>query len=183
VGTPDYLSPEILLGVGHGFGVDWWALGVMTFEFLVGIPPFADESAERIFQNILNREMFEWPTEIPVSEPAKAFVDKLLELDSNKRMGAKGSQEVKSHPFFLDITWENVLTQPMTDIFVPKAVREPAFTNSEYHKFDSFSSGAFLNSSHNAESDLVIPNFTFKNLNFLQDKNSEIVHDYDSDDE
>jgi len=54
VGTPDYLSPEILLGAGHGLAVDWWALGVITYEFLFGFPPFTDETPEKIFQNILN---------------------------------------------------------------------------------------------------------------------------------
>lgn len=72
MGTPDYLSPEVLLGTGHGecsldllilsfffnffegTGVDWWALGAITFELLVGCPPFNDETPEKIFANILN---------------------------------------------------------------------------------------------------------------------------------
>jgi serine/threonine protein kinase len=60
VGTPDYLSPEILLGTGHSPAVDWWAVGVMVYEFLVGYPPFTDESPEKIFQNILNHSI-DWP--------------------------------------------------------------------------------------------------------------------------
>jgi len=60
VGTPDYLSPEILLGAGHGTPVDWWALGVVLFEMLTGVPPFNDETPEQIFQNILNRDI-PWP--------------------------------------------------------------------------------------------------------------------------
>lgn len=65
VGTPDYLAPEILLGKDHGatsicmcdllgIPVDWWALGCVTFEFLVGIPPFSDQTPLEIFDNILN---------------------------------------------------------------------------------------------------------------------------------
>ena len=50
IGTPDYLAPEILLGTGHGQSVDWWALGVILFEFITGIPPFNDATAEQIFQ-------------------------------------------------------------------------------------------------------------------------------------
>ena len=55
VGTPDYLAPEVILGTGHGKAVDWWALGVILFEFLTGCPPFNAETPQQIFENILNR--------------------------------------------------------------------------------------------------------------------------------
>lgn len=75
LGTPDYLSPELLLGFvqnirektefsgltlmsyrrGHGPEVDWWALGVCLYEFMTGIPPFNDETPQKVFENILNR--------------------------------------------------------------------------------------------------------------------------------
>ena len=48
VGTPEYLSPEILLGQEHSFGVDWWALGIILFEFLTGLPPFTGDSPEMV---------------------------------------------------------------------------------------------------------------------------------------
>ena len=54
LGTPDYLAPELLLGVGHDFRVDYWSLGVCVYEFLYGIPPFNHEKPEMIFKNILN---------------------------------------------------------------------------------------------------------------------------------
>lgn len=54
LGTPDYLAPELLLGIGHDAAVDWWSLGVCLFEFLTGYPPFMDEAPEAIFKNILN---------------------------------------------------------------------------------------------------------------------------------
>ena len=55
IGTPDYLAPELLLRLGHGAPVDWWALGVCLFEFMAGVPPFNDETPEAVFQNILKR--------------------------------------------------------------------------------------------------------------------------------
>ena len=57
VGTPDYLSPEALLGTSTGEDVDWWAVGVTLFEFLTGIPPFNADTPEQIFQNILNHNI------------------------------------------------------------------------------------------------------------------------------
>lgn len=55
LGTPDYLSPELLLSHGHGPEVDWWALGVCLYEFMTGIPPFNDETPQKVFENILSR--------------------------------------------------------------------------------------------------------------------------------
>jgi serine/threonine protein kinase len=57
VGTPDYLAPEVILGRGHGREVDWWALGVIIYEFITGIPPFNAETQEEIFENIVSRSM------------------------------------------------------------------------------------------------------------------------------
>lgn len=56
-GTPDYLAPELLLMQGHGPAVDWWALGVCLYEFMTGIPPFNDETPEKVFENILNKSI------------------------------------------------------------------------------------------------------------------------------
>ena len=109
IGTPDYLSPEVLMGIGYGPSVDWWALGIITFEFLVGFPPFNDESPQQIFQNILKREIV-WPLPPDELSPiARDFVDKLLHPNPHKRLGAKGAEEVKSHPFFEGIDWDNLL--------------------------------------------------------------------------
>jgi serine/threonine protein kinase len=109
IGTPDYLSPEVLMGIGFGPSVDWWALGIMTFEFLVGFPPFNDESPQQIFQNILKREIV-WP--LPpdeLSPAARDLIEKLLHPNPAKRLGAKGAEEVKKHSFFEGIDWENLL--------------------------------------------------------------------------
>lgn len=60
VGTPDYLAPELLLGTGHGLEVDWWSLGCILYEMVVGRPPFSADSPEEIFQNILDRQVCGW---------------------------------------------------------------------------------------------------------------------------
>lgn len=62
LGTPDYLAPELLLRKPHGPAVDWWSLGVCLYEFLLGGPPFNDETPEQIFDNILQNNI-EWPPE------------------------------------------------------------------------------------------------------------------------
>ncbi|XP_041924492.1 serine/threonine-protein kinase greatwall isoform X1 [Alosa sapidissima] len=120
LGTPDYLAPELLLGKPHGIGigdvmVDWWALGVCLFEFLTGIPPFNDESPQLVFQNILNRDI-PWPdAEEEISHNARDAIEILLHMDMTKRAGLK---ELKVHPFFEGLDWDNLQNQKMP--FIPQ---------------------------------------------------------------
>ncbi|KAK9707045.1 hypothetical protein RND81_07G169300 [Saponaria officinalis] len=111
VGTPDYMAPEILLGKEHGATADWWSLGVILFELIVGVPPFNAERPKMIFDNILGRNI-SWP-KIPeqMSYEAWDLIDKLLTIDPNQRLGAGGAAEVKGHPFFDGINWDTLYTQ------------------------------------------------------------------------
>ncbi|XP_026216936.1 serine/threonine-protein kinase greatwall isoform X2 [Anabas testudineus] len=115
LGTPDYLAPELLLGKPHDCMVDWWALGVCLFEFLTGIPPFNDETPQLVFQNILNRDI-PWPEgEEELSENSSSAIDILLAMDMTKRAGFK---ELKRHPLFDGLDWDNLQNQPMP--FIPQ---------------------------------------------------------------
>ncbi|TYZ63247.1 hypothetical protein PybrP1_009438 [[Pythium] brassicae (nom. inval.)] len=105
-GTPDYLSPEIILGVPHGPPVDYWALGVILYEMLVGFPPFNDDTVEAIFNNILERQIL-WPDgEKCLSPDAIDLISKLLEPDPALRLGWEG---LRSHRFFDGIDWDTLL--------------------------------------------------------------------------
>ncbi|XP_004691382.1 PREDICTED: serine/threonine-protein kinase greatwall isoform X2 [Condylura cristata] len=119
LGTPDYLAPELLLGRAHGPAVDWWALGVCLFEFLTGIPPFNDETPQQVFQNILKRDI-PWPEgEEKLSDNAQSAVEALLTIDDTVRAGMK---ELKCHPLFSDVDWENLQHQTMP--FIPQPENE-----------------------------------------------------------
>ncbi|KAL6909483.1 hypothetical protein ACP4OV_001764 [Aristida adscensionis] len=128
VGTPDYLAPEILLGTGHGASADWWSVGVILFELIVGIPPFNAEHPQTIFDNILNRKI-PWPR-VPeeMSFEAHDLIDKLLTEDPHQRLGANGASEVKQHPFFKDISWDTLARQKAA--FVPSS--DSAFDTSYF---------------------------------------------------
>ena len=109
VGTPDYIAPEALMGIGYGASVDWWSLGIVLFELLVGFPPFNDESPSQIFQNILKGDIG-WP--LPpdeLSPEARDLIQKLLNSTPSKRLGANGAEEVKQHPFFDGLDWDSLL--------------------------------------------------------------------------
>lgn len=117
VGTPDYLAPEILLGMTHGPTADWWSVGVILFEILVGIPPFNAEHPQIIFDNIMNREI-PWP-QVPeeLSFEAYDLINKLLIENPVQRLGATGAGEVKAHPFFKGINWDMISRQQA--VFIP----------------------------------------------------------------
>ncbi|TIB00251.1 hypothetical protein E3P94_01827 [Wallemia ichthyophaga] len=121
-GTPDYLAPETILGFGgDDMAVDWWAIGVILYEFLYGIPPFNDATPSKVFENILSRRI-SWHEDDPdyqVSPDARDLMERLLCSDPQKRLGANGAWEVKSHPFFADIDWEKLMT--MEAAFIPDA--------------------------------------------------------------
>ncbi|XP_010101342.2 probable serine/threonine protein kinase IRE [Morus notabilis] len=131
VGTPDYLAPEILLGMGHGATADWWSVGVILFELLVGIPPFNADHPQRIFDNIINRDI-PWP-KIPeeMSNDAYDIIDKLLAENPFQRLGATGAAEVKKHPFFKDINWDTLARQKA--MFIPSTdARDTSYFMSRY---------------------------------------------------
>ncbi|KAI8384454.1 uncharacterized protein BYT42DRAFT_529487 [Radiomyces spectabilis] len=120
VGTPDYLAPESILGTGDDSMVDWWALGVICYEFLYGYPPFHAETPDKVFENILSRRIDWHEDEVEVSCEARDFMERLMTLDPEKRLGFNGAQEVKNHPFFREIQWDTLLSDAPS--FVPQPV-------------------------------------------------------------
>ncbi|KAL7727313.1 hypothetical protein ACLKA6_008599 [Drosophila palustris] len=105
LGTPDYLAPELLMKQGHGPAVDWWALGVCFYEFMTGIPPFNDETPQKVFDNILSKNI-EWPEgDEALSTEAMEAVELMLTMDPAERPAAKEVQQMRH---FADIDWENI---------------------------------------------------------------------------
>lgn len=106
-GSVAYLAPEILSRKGHGKSVDWYLLGVMMYEMMVGRPPFFDSKREQMFRNIQSG-----PLQLPnyLSPEAKDLLKRLITRDPIKRLGAASdSSEIKSHAFFRPIDWKRVL--------------------------------------------------------------------------
>ncbi|XP_019131738.1 myotonin-protein kinase isoform X2 [Larimichthys crocea] len=117
VGTPDYLSPEILKAVegGGGYGpeCDWWALGICAYEMLLGTTPFYAESISETYAKIIHfQEYFEFPSSGPeISDNARSFISGLI-CEREVRLGRKGSSDFRSHPFFCGLDWSSLHKLP-----------------------------------------------------------------------
>ncbi|XP_050218226.1 uncharacterized protein LOC126668994 isoform X2 [Mercurialis annua] len=108
VGTPDYIAPEVLLKKGYGMECDWWSLGAIMYEMLVGYPPFYSDEPMSTCRKIVNwRTHLKFPEEAKLSPEAKDLISKLL-CNVDQRLGTKGAYEIKSHPWFKGIEWDKL---------------------------------------------------------------------------
>ena len=126
VGTPDYLAPELLLGTFHGPEADWWSLGAILYEFVIGVPPFNAETPSDIFRNILDRRI-EWPGEDELSPECRDLIEKLLALDPEDRLGHRGASEIKMHPFFADVEWNSLTLKKAAFIPRPENIEDTSY--------------------------------------------------------
>ena len=108
VGTAYYVAPEVLSKVGYGPEIDWWSVGVIFFEMLAGYAPFCSKETSEVCHKILNwKKYLKFPSKIKISREAEDLIAKLIN-NSNIRLGINGAEEIKSHPFFKDLNWENI---------------------------------------------------------------------------
>ncbi|XP_077354090.1 microtubule-associated serine/threonine-protein kinase 3-like isoform X4 [Festucalex cinctus] len=121
-GTPEYIAPEVILRQGYGKPVDWWAMGIILYEFLVGCVPFFGDTPEELFGQVISDEI-NWPDgeEAPPAD-AQELINVLLRQNPLERMGAGGAAEVKQHPFFHHLDWNGLLRQKAE--FIPQLESE-----------------------------------------------------------
>jgi len=116
VGTPDYTAPEVLQQKGYSKECDWWSVGVIMFEMLVGYPPFCSETQRETYHKIINHAttlpkiMEEAMAEVTISKEARDFIERLL-CESSVRLGASVA-DLKAHPFFTGIHWDTIRSEP-----------------------------------------------------------------------
>ena len=108
VGTPDYIAPEVFGQNGYGQEVDWWSIGVMFFEMVVGYPPFFSENPSDTCKKIIKwKENFSIPADAELSPEAENLILKMVAPAEN-RLGVKGVEEIMRHPFFKGVDWNNI---------------------------------------------------------------------------
>ncbi|XP_020843274.1 microtubule-associated serine/threonine-protein kinase 2 isoform X8 [Phascolarctos cinereus] len=121
-GTPEYIAPEVILRQGYGKPVDWWAMGVILYEFLVGCVPFFGDTPEELFGQVISDEIA-WPEGDDALPPdAQDLTSKLLHQNPLERMGTGSASEVRQHRFFKDLDWTGLLRQKAE--FIPQLESE-----------------------------------------------------------
>ncbi|XP_068174711.1 microtubule-associated serine/threonine-protein kinase 2 isoform X2 [Antennarius striatus] len=139
-GTPEYIAPEVILRQGYGKPVDWWAMGVILYEFLVGCAPFFGDTPEELFGQVISDEIV-WPEEDEaLPQEAQDLISKLLRQNPLERLGTGSAFEVKQHPFFTELDWNSLLRQKAE--FIPQLESEDDTSyfdtrTDRYHHIDS----------------------------------------------
>lgn len=131
-GTPEYLAPEVIHNSGHGLAVDWWALGILIYEFLVGQPPFWDQNPMRLYEQIVEGNV-RFPHNMSLA--AQNIISLLCKTNPTERLGyiSGGSARVKAHPFFEDIDWDDLLYHRIKGPIIPTVSHPADATNFEVY--------------------------------------------------
>ncbi|KAK7281238.1 hypothetical protein RIF29_09035 [Crotalaria pallida] len=132
VGTPDYIAPEVLLKKGYSVECDWWSLGAIMYEMLVGYPPFYSDDPVTTCRKIVHwKNHLKFPEEARLTPEAKDLICGLL-CDVQHRLGTRGADEIRAHPWFKDIVWDKLYE--MEAAFKPQVNNELDTQN--FMKFD-----------------------------------------------
>ncbi|PMD41640.1 putative Serine/threonine-protein kinase cek1 [Hyaloscypha variabilis F] len=146
VGTPDYLAPETVNGVGQDEMSDWWSVGCILFEFLYGYPPFHAGTPDEVFENILARRI-SWPddNDFEVSPEAKDLMNKLLCLEPKDRLGRNnndkyscGGEEIRNHSWFEGVNWEKLLEDDAQFVPAPENPEDTEYFDARGATLQSF---------------------------------------------
>ena len=163
VGTAYYVAPEVLNKTGYGKDIDWWSVGVIFFEMLVGYAPFCSEETKEVCFKVINWQKYlKIPDEIKISKEAEDLISKMIN-NSDKRLGKNGIEEIKKHPFFKGVDWDNIRNTKApfipdikndydTKYFEPFSVEEPFYPPEK--RFKKRKDIEFLGYTYKNDSDL-----------------------------
>ena len=169
-GTPGYMAPEVILVLNHSFPSDFFALGIIGYEFMKGYRPYLGRSRKEIKQLILNKQAKIKKDEIPENWSLNAvdFINKLLIRKGDKRLGHSGIIELKTHPWMEDIDWELLSQKKIKPPFVPN--RSENYDKKYCEGEDEIGEETIERYQIYAQNDLypdVFKNYTFCNLSYI----------------
>ncbi|KAL1921785.1 uncharacterized protein VTP21DRAFT_10427 [Calcarisporiella thermophila] len=164
VGTPDYIAPEIFLQQGYGSECDWWSLGTIMFECLVGYPPFCSDNAHETYRKIMNwKDHLYFPEDVHLSREAEDLIRRLI-CDAEIRLGRGGSSEIKSHPFFAGVNWDTIRLVQAPLVPVLTSITDTSyFPTDEIEQVPDHPGNDYMNTdSYRGHKDLAFVGYTFK---------------------
>lgn len=163
VGTPDYIAPEVLMKRGYGLECDWWSLGAIAFEMMVGFPPFYSDDPMTTCRKIVNwRTYLRFPPEADaaLSPAARDFIVRLL-CDVEDRLGTRDIGEIKGHAFFQGVRWEEL--HRVVAPYKPALEHELDTQNFEQYDDEEQGNSAFEGPKHRPIADPHFVGYTYKN--------------------
>jgi serine/threonine protein kinase len=120
-GTPGYMAPEVLMGINHSFSVDFFAIGIMGYEFMFGVRPYNGKNRKEIKQMVLKKQAKIDKSETDWSKESIDFINKCLKRKASKRLGyINGIIELKNHKWFEGYDWEKLYNKSILAPFIPK---------------------------------------------------------------
>ena len=121
-GTPGYMAPEVMKGMNHTGSVDYFAVGVITYELMIGKRPYVGKSRKEIKEQMMSKQIYLDTVMIPNdwSEEAADFINKLLVRKDVKRLGFYNELEIQNHPWFSDINFDKIVKKELISPFIPR---------------------------------------------------------------
>ncbi|KIY71409.1 AGC/NDR protein kinase [Cylindrobasidium torrendii FP15055 ss-10] len=157
VGTPDYIAPEIFMQKGYGYECDWWSLGTIMFECLVGYPPFCSETTHETYQKIMEwQRHLAFPDDVHLSAEAEDLVRRLI-ISADRRLPV---EQTKKHSFFYGVDWDS-----LRHIDAPFVPHLRSITDTSYFPTDEIEQTAgedAVDAGSQASKDLAFLGYTFK---------------------
>ncbi|KAG1684053.1 Serine/threonine-protein kinase tricorner [Nymphon striatum] len=190
VGTPDYIAPEVFTKTGYLSSCDWWSLGVIMYEMLIGLylnqlsqnifhfisdtltslkcyPPFCSENPQETYRKVMNwRETLIFPPEVPISNESRDLIQKFC-CEADRRIGNNsGVREIVQHPFFKGVDWDHIRERPTA---IPVEVRSIDDTSNfdDFPDVDLKIPSAPVNEGEQGYKDWVFINYTYKRFEGL----------------
>ena len=169
VGTAYYVAPEVLKKKGYDKDIDWWSVGIIFFEMLVGYAPFCSKETTEVCYKVLNwKDYLKIPSKIKISDEAKDLIFKMIN-NSDNRLGKNGSEEIKKHPFFKDVDWNNIRNSKAP--FIPEIKNE--YDTKYFEKFDEVEPFYPKNQNKFKRKDVEYVGYDFNKDNFENDLKTE----------
>ncbi|KAI0288941.1 kinase-like domain-containing protein [Russula brevipes] len=163
VGTPDYIAPEVFMMRGYGKECDWWSLGAIMFECLVGYPPFCAENASDTYKKIVDwPHHLHFPEEVHLSTEALSLMRRLMTWSDNRA----GVEDIRAHPLFEGVGWTSLRMMPAPRPPTLKSITDTSyFPTEEYADVPEVPAGV---EKLDADKDLAFLGFTFKRFTGVQ---------------
>ena len=172
VGTAYYVAPEVLNKKGYDKEIDWWSVGIIFYEMLVGYAPFCSKETSEVCFKVLNwKKYLKIPSKIKISEEAKDLIFKMIN-SSNNRLGKNGAEEIKNHPFFKGVDWDNIRNSKPP--FIPFLKNE--YDTSYFENFEANEPFYPVTKNKFKRKDIEYLGYTFKEEFF---NNSDLKKEYE----